>query len=64
MIYEKSIDDGITWKPTDKVATQIALNNAYVDGGLMMANLIAGLVVVTPYAKYRVRNDTLEEDSI
>ena len=64
MVYEKSEDSGVTWKQVSKEKVESALNLAYIDGGLMMANMIAGLVVVTPYGKYRIQSKKLKEDSI
>lgn len=57
MIYEKSTDGGESWEEADYQDVEHIIRRCYTDGGLMLANLMDGLVVVTPKGKFRARQD-------
>lgn len=61
LIFERFENGGETWEKIDKEEVEKAINKAYVDGGLMMANMISGLTVITPFAKYRAKREIKNE---
>lgn len=55
VVCELSTDDCRTWQEIDPLRVEQDIRRSYRDGGLMIANLLDGMTVVTPTGKYRAR---------
>lgn len=56
LVYEVSEDNGHSWQAVKYKEIEEEIGRSYLDTRLMLANLDNGLVVVTPFAKYRARS--------
>ncbi len=56
LVYEISVDDCHSWSKIDHKEAEELIRKSYSDGGLMVANLQDGLIVVTPFGKFRARS--------
>jgi hypothetical protein len=55
MVYEISTDGGKNWQEVEYEEVEQAVRRCYTDGGIILANLHDGVIVITLRGKFRAR---------